>query len=424
MAIFTTGTINLSQEHVFDSINMSSGDTMTFAGQGKSRIIVLGDMTVASGATITLRNGTNLNPGSVTYDGNTRVLSNFHPPAVGGVGGNPGGPSYCTDRGDCRAIGGSGGAQLYAGTDGGHGTYGGGAGGTANGGNGGIGSPATGHYQRGGGGGGGGGGSRGVATERVHFLVYGNITIAGTINGPGGDGGDGGRGGAGGYSNGYSGLGGTGGGGGGGGGGGEAGSVYIFGTGSFSSTGSTINLSGGGGGNGGGTGGNAGKNAGLTQSQAGTSGVNGINGALEKVSASLIQYIDSESVSDIFSSQVKISINYTNGYSANVTKGYVYKLGTSYPTTSDTNVVFGTGVGVFEDTVTGLNESATYAFRGYAMHSGGSIIYGDPFYVTTAPDLKPQVVFVTLTGDVGTNGSVVLYKNSPVNYDDSVVYFK
>lgn len=431
MAIFTTGAINLSQEHVFDSINMSSSDAMTFTGTGQSKIIVLGNMTVASGATITLRSGTNLTPGSVVYDGNTRVLNNNASLGGGSPGyGGSGGVVYYQNGSvhSYAGTGGSGGHLNNGGQAGSPPSYGGtnvGAGGTAPGGNGGNASSSS--YP--GGSGGGAGGAIGVSTERVHFLVYGNVTIAGTINGNGVNAisGGNGQGGTGGFAgSGYS-AGAGGGGGGAGADGGHAGSIFIFHKGSVSLNAATENLQGGVLGSGGSGGGGGGANNGPSGSagSAGSDGDVGNNGELEGISITMDTYMSSEFVSDITTTEFKYTASYYAGIGGAIAdRGFVHRSGSSSPTINDTKVSVGSATGTFNGIISGLSEQQTRTIRSYTEFSDGPVIYGDSITTTTSANFKPQVIPITLTGDISAIGSVVLYKGSPVNYNESVVYFK
>ncbi|MBI9066091.1 MAG: carboxypeptidase regulatory-like domain-containing protein [Salinivirgaceae bacterium] len=283
--VFTGGELNRNRDYYFSEINMQSGAVMNFTGEGNGGIYVQGNFTLATGATINMRKGENLNAGDFTFKGYSRSLGEGNvTPGAAGTGGNG-----TTGSGYTGGAGGNGGYDNNEGNNGGAGgttlqcTASGGSGGNFPSNDGSNGSQCTyGTYTWGGGGGGGAAGSNGLSAEKVAFVVAGNVSLQGIINGKGSDGTNGGNGGNGAYSK----MRGTGGGGGGGGGaGGNGGAVYIFTKGSFTNNATTI-LSGGSAGAGG-TGGTKGSVATSYPEGAygsdGSSGINGSNGIIERI---------------------------------------------------------------------------------------------------------------------------------------------
>lgn len=399
MADFTTGVIDLSIANTFDNVAMGSGDTMTFSNAGTGGatgepILVTGDFT-AIGATITLRNNTNLTPGTVSVVGISRDLDAAAAvPGTPGSGGN--GPSLAGSGGYGGAAGGNGedGEDGYAvnpptlppqgGTGGAHPT-----------GTGGAGTPgiSSSGFPQGyaSGGGGGGGGTSGLSTESVSFYVQGNINITGgTITGVGtaatANGGIGGRGGDDGsydYAAG-------GGGGGAGGGGGNGGNLYLYHIGSATDS-STKTLTGGAPSAGGvGGAGGVGFSGDGDDGAAGTSGSAGATGVVELINVDTVPLVAGATVSRIFSTQADVAVIVENdGGTAITERGFVYAK-TTNPTTADTKIVVPGTLGEMEATMESLDEDDTYYVRAFATNAKGTA-YGDEAEFKTLKNFIPQI---------------------------------
>ncbi|GAB4032875.1 hypothetical protein GCM10028809_32690 [Spirosoma gilvum] len=73
-------------------------------------------------------------------------------------------------------------------------------------------------------------------------------------------------------------------------------------------------------------------------------------------------------------------------------RGVVYVVGTGIPTTTDTKVTIGSGLGSFSQSVTGLTNNTIYSVRAYAINAVGTS-YGDvQSFTTIAAPLAPQLI--------------------------------
>jgi|GEM_PF-993477 len=82
--------------------------------------------------------------------------------------------------------------------------------------------------------------------------------------------------------------------------------------------------------------------------------------------------------------------------------GVVYVPSNGTPTTSDTKVLIGTGLGSFSQAVTGLSSATTYTVRAYAINSLGTV-YGSSYTFTTLA-LPPTLTALSPgSGRVGTS---------------------
>lgn len=97
----------------------------------------------------------------------------------------------------------------------------------------------------------------------------------------------------------------------------------------------------------------------------------------------------------IFSTSATLGGNVSDSGTASVTERGVVYATTANPTTANTKVVIGSGLGVFSQNVTGLASSTTYHVRAYAINSVGTN-YGADSVFTTLSAVAPSV----LTGSV------------------------
>ena len=74
------------------------------------------------------------------------------------------------------------------------------------------------------------------------------------------------------------------------------------------------------------------------------------------------------------------------GGAAVTDRGIVYSASAN-PTTSNTKIALGNGMGAFSTTLTGLNENSTYHFRAYATNSAGTEYGKDVSFTTTTKAL-------------------------------------
>ena len=374
MANFTTGVIDLSIQNTFDNVIMGSGDTMTFSNTGTGGatgepIIINGDFTMTTGATITLRSDADYARGIVAVAGglyNTDLSSTRNNPGSGGMYGASG-----PNQGGTAGRGGYGGGSTVAAGDGENGVdfaaLTGGAGGVYHGNDGSNGIAGIYLQNPGSGGGGGAAGQCGYSAEKIAFYVKGDISITGgTLNGVGDNGGDGGDGGDGGVNGGtLNGYGGGGGGGGGAGTGGNGGKLVLFYTGSLSESLDTLNV--GGGSNGTfGTGGAGGK-AGSDGSDGGVAGTS-VVGDLIGTFVDILPTITIGTVSNIFSTVASVAGTATQNQIAITERGVVWDT-SSGPTIDDNKVTSGSGDGSFTGSLTGLPANTTIYARTYATNS-------------------------------------------------------
>ena len=101
-------------------------------------------------------------------------------------------------------------------------------------------------------------------------------------------------------------------------------------------------------------------------------------------------------VSDITSSSALVTGNVisSGGVSVDV-RGICYSI-FSNPTTSDSKVTSGSGMGSFSATLSGLTDGTTYYVRAYATNSNGTA-YGEEISFTTEIILLPTVLTVSVT---------------------------
>ena len=116
--------------------------------------------------------------------------------------------------------------------------------------------------------------------------------------------------------------------------------------------------------------------------------------------------------------------NVTADGGATVTeRGIVYSTSIN-PTTANTKVAMGTGLGTFSQMVTGLSASVTYHVRAYAINIAGTSYGADSTFttpsgislpiVTTGTATAVSTTFATLGGNVLTNGGTSLTERGVV----------
>ena len=109
-------------------------------------------------------------------------------------------------------------------------------------------------------------------------------------------------------------------------------------------------------------------------------------------SAPTLALLSTISPNTITSSTAVLGGNVSNDGGAAVTeRGVVYATSIN-PTTSNTKVSIGTGVGVYSQTITGLTSATTYHVRAYAINSVGTSYGADSTFTTTSqPTFAPTV---------------------------------
>jgi len=85
-------------------------------------------------------------------------------------------------------------------------------------------------------------------------------------------------------------------------------------------------------------------------------------------------------------------------------RGVVYSTSNTTPTTSDTKVSIGSGVGIFSQSVTGLGLNTSYYVRSYAVNSAG-ISYGAAINLKTSLSNDASIHELTIDGDSYTSPS-------------------
>lgn len=136
---------------------------------------------------------------------------------------------------------------------------------------------------------------------------------------------------------------------------------------------------------------------------------------------------------DITSYSAILGGNVTADGGATVTdRGVVYNT-TGNPTTADTKVQIGSGMGSFSQNVTGLQSSTTYYVRAYAINSEGTA-YGNQLNFTTLTDVVAcdagssypggESYPTEITYSLGTETGVVTLDFTPQNIPDRfIVYY-
>ncbi len=120
--------------------------------------------------------------------------------------------------------------------------------------------------------------------------------------------------------------------------------------------------------------------------------------------------VTTQSASNITSSSANLGGNVTSDGNASVTeRGVVYSTSQN-PTTANTKVPVGNGLGTFSKSVTGLKDNTTYYVRAYAINSLGTA-YSESTTFTTSKILS----LATVTTDPVTN----IARNGETSFDNS-----
>ncbi len=105
-------------------------------------------------------------------------------------------------------------------------------------------------------------------------------------------------------------------------------------------------------------------------------------------------------------------------------RGIVYAVSQN-PTTLNTKVIMGSGIGIFNNTITGLISNTVYYVRAYAINSQG-IAYGEQKSFTTVSILSPATVVTTdpanITNNAALLGGNVISDGNTVVTEKGIVY--
>ena len=105
--------------------------------------------------------------------------------------------------------------------------------------------------------------------------------------------------------------------------------------------------------------------------------------------------ITTTTASDITTTTVTLGGNITTDGGATVSaRGFVYSSSDNTPTLGEggvTNVLDGSGTGVFNESISGLSASTTYYYQTYATNSEGTSYGGVESFATSAPNTPPSI---------------------------------
>ena len=103
---------------------------------------------------------------------------------------------------------------------------------------------------------------------------------------------------------------------------------------------------------------------------------------------------------------VTLGGNISNTGGATITERGIVYAKSDNPTTSDTKVTMGNGGGSFNQSVTGLEETATYNVRAYAINSAGTS-YGNQISFTTPACAQPATVITSTPTNVTSTSATL-----------------
>ncbi len=115
--------------------------------------------------------------------------------------------------------------------------------------------------------------------------------------------------------------------------------------------------------------------------------------------------VSTSGISLIGSLNATLSGNVSDSGTASVTERGVVYATTVNPTTANTKVVIGSGLGAFSQNVTGLLPSTTYHVRAYAINSVGTS-YGADSLFTTLSAIAPSVLTTSISSIGITNATL------------------
>jgi hypothetical protein len=110
--------------------------------------------------------------------------------------------------------------------------------------------------------------------------------------------------------------------------------------------------------------------------------------------------------SNISKTSASVTGNVTNAGGGTITeRGFVYSTTKNKPTTSDIKITSGTGLGIFNSTITGLTAGTNYYVRSYAVNAAGTSYSNDGILFRTLANLAK--LGTTSTSSVGSTSVVV-----------------
>jgi gliding motility-associated-like protein len=105
---------------------------------------------------------------------------------------------------------------------------------------------------------------------------------------------------------------------------------------------------------------------------------------INDLSEAVIPTLSTNAATSVTVTSATLGGNVTNDGGASVTeRGVVYST-VAMPTTADTKVQIGTGIGIFSQSVAGLTTSTTYFVRAYAINASGTAYGSQVSFTTTA----------------------------------------
>lgn len=137
--------------------------------------------------------------------------------------------------------------------------------------------------------------------------------------------------------------------------------------------------------------------------------------------------ITTTAASGVTATEAALGGNVTSDGGATVSaRGFVYSSSDNTPTLGEggvTNVLDGSGTGVFNESISGLSASTTYYYQAYATNSEGTSYGGVESFATSAPNIAPIVDANTgLTVTEGATGNIdsgTLHFNDDETGDDA-----
>ncbi|MCC3155386.1 Ig-like domain-containing protein [Hymenobacter sp. BT770] len=132
-------------------------------------------------------------------------------------------------------------------------------------------------------------------------------------------------------------------------------------------------------------------------------GLFSFNGLATNEAAAVAPTVTTAAATTVSATSAVLGGNVTADGGATVTdRGVVYSTTNTTPTTSDTKVPNGTGIGTFSQTVTGLATTTTYYVRAYAINSVGTSYGSAVSFTTTAAPMLANIESTSLTFIVGS----------------------